>query len=73
MEKCSFAFPLLSVLSVRGFIHRQGVEHLQELADFSKANLQKDNKLFSDESECQVVTGDGRLGWPEGARESQSL
>lgn len=46
----------------------QGIEHIDQLSDFSRANLKRDGKMHS-ENECKVVTGDGRLGFPTEARE----
>jgi 2-polyprenyl-3-methyl-5-hydroxy-6-metoxy-1,4-benzoquinol methylase len=43
-----------------------GIEHVKELAEMTKANLKKDGKPLD---MVTVVTGDGRKGWPEGARE----
>lgn len=47
-----------------------GIEHVKELAEMTKANLEKDGKPLD---MVTVVTGDGRKGWLEGARESYQL
>jgi len=46
-----------------------GIEHLPELSEMSKRNLVKDPELKSliDNGELAIVTGDGRLGYPEEA------
>ena len=46
-----------------------GIEHLPELSEMSKRNLVKDPELKSliDNGELVIVTGDGRLGYPEEA------
>jgi len=44
-----------------------GIEHLPELSALSTKNLLKDpeNKKLMDNGQLIIVTGDGRLGYPE--------
>jgi|SRR5579859_6927467 len=44
-----------------------GIEHLPGLSELAKQNLLKDpeNKKLMDSGHIIVVTGDGRLGYPE--------
>jgi protein-L-isoaspartate(D-aspartate) O-methyltransferase len=44
-----------------------GIEHLPEISAMSSKNLLKDpeSKKLIDEGSLIIVTGDGRLGYPE--------
>ena len=44
-----------------------GIEHLPELSAMSTRNLLKDpeNKKLMDDGVLTIITGDGRLGYPE--------
>jgi protein-L-isoaspartate(D-aspartate) O-methyltransferase len=44
-----------------------GIEHIPELSALATKNLAKDpeNQKFLDGGQIQIVTGDGRLGYPE--------
>ena len=46
-----------------------GIEHLPQLSEMSKSNLAKHPELKSlmDDGQLVIVTGDGRLGYPEEA------
>ncbi|CAG7927876.1 unnamed protein product [Penicillium olsonii] len=46
-----------------------GIDHIPELTDLARANMNKSQqgKEFQDSSAVQFITGDGRLGWKEGA------
>jgi protein-L-isoaspartate(D-aspartate) O-methyltransferase len=48
--------------------HVVGIEHIQELVDLARHNMQKseDGRKFLESGKVQFVTGDGRLGWKEG-------
>lgn len=44
-----------------------GIEHIPELSALATRNLLKDpeNKKFIDSGSLKIVTGDGRLGYPD--------
>jgi len=44
-----------------------GIEHLPELSELAAKNIAKDpeHKKLLDEGKITIVTGDGRLGYPE--------
>lgn len=49
--------------------HIVGVEHIQELTDLAKENMQKSEqgRKYLEGGRVKFVTADGRLGWKEGA------
>ncbi|KKA25744.1 Protein-L-isoaspartate(D-aspartate) O-methyltransferase [Rasamsonia emersonii CBS 393.64] len=48
--------------------HVIGIDHIQELVDLARNNMQKsaDGRKFLESGKVKFVTGDGRLGWKEG-------
>ena len=52
-----------------------GIEHLPELSALSIRNLLKDpeNKQLMDSGNLAIVTGDGRLGYPEEGKIREEL
>lgn len=44
-----------------------GIDHLPGLTDLSRRNLKNDGVDLSEGSGIEIVTGDGRKGWPERA------
>jgi protein-L-isoaspartate(D-aspartate) O-methyltransferase len=44
-----------------------GIEHLPELAELSRKNLEKDpeHKKMLEDGRLVIITGDGRKGYPE--------
>ena len=44
-----------------------GIEHIPELAKLSVDNLKKSYSQPLSDGKIKIVTGDGRLGWPEHA------
>jgi len=48
--------------------HVIGIDHIQELTDLARNNMQKsaDGRKFLESGKVQFITGDGRLGWKEG-------
>jgi protein-L-isoaspartate(D-aspartate) O-methyltransferase len=49
--------------------HVVGVDHIQELIDMARNNMRKsaDGRKFIESGKVKFVTGDGRLGWKDGA------
>lgn len=48
--------------------HIIGIEHIQELVDLARENMNKseDGRNFLQSGKVQFVCGDGRKGWPQG-------
>lgn len=48
--------------------HVIGIEHIQELVDLARENMNKseDGRNFLSSGKVQFVCGDGRKGWPQG-------
>jgi protein-L-isoaspartate(D-aspartate) O-methyltransferase len=48
--------------------HVIGIEHIQELVDLARHNMQKSDsgRKFLESGKVRFVAGDGRLGWKEG-------
>ena len=44
-----------------------GIEHIDELVDWSVSNLRKSYSEQLDSAEIKMVCGDGRLGYPQEA------
>ena len=42
-----------------------GIDHIQQLVDWSISNVQKNHKDLLDSGRVKLVVGDGRLGYPQ--------
>ena len=42
-----------------------GIDHIQQLVDWSTSNFQKNHKDLLDSGRVKLVVGDGRLGYPK--------
>lgn len=42
-----------------------GIDHLKELVDMSRSNIQVDNPELLENGNVVLITGDGRKGYPE--------
>ena len=42
-----------------------GIDHIQQLVDWSISNVQKSHKDLLDSGRVKLVVGDGRLGYPQ--------
>jgi protein-L-isoaspartate(D-aspartate) O-methyltransferase len=51
-----------------------GIEHLPELSELAAKNIAKDleHKKMMDDGALKIVTGDGRLGYPDEGNFRQS-
>ncbi|KAN0082097.1 Protein-L-isoaspartate(D-aspartate) O-methyltransferase [Elaphomyces granulatus] len=49
--------------------HAVGVDHIRELVDMARNNMRKsaDGRKFIESGKVKFITGDGRLGWKDGA------
>ena len=43
-----------------------GIDHIKELVELSKENIKRGNVELLKDNRVVLVTGDGRLGYPEG-------
>ena len=47
--------------------HIYGIEHVEELCEFSRVNVRKAYSAQLDDQSIQVICGDGREGYAQGA------